>query len=182
MNEAHLKKAVVLSRIGMEPGDGGPFGAAVVRPNPGVGEGWNEVLRSQDPAAHAEIVAIRSAGRKLATYGLLGCEFYSGYEPCSMCRGAIYWSRIGGVYYSISRSDAGSSHRRDRKSAGSPAGAFTHDTASDYPLPARASFPDCQTDWWVFITSTRPRHRAGLGAGAHLLHLCGVLCEPADVL
>ena len=106
MNEAHIKRAVALSRRGMELGHGGPFGAVVVRDSVIVGEGWNEVLRSNDPTAHAEIVAIRNACRKLATYDLSGCEIYASCEPCPMCLGAIYWSRIGRVYFAANRHDA----------------------------------------------------------------------------
>ena len=106
MNEAHMKRAVALSSRGMKLGHGGPFGAVVVRDGAVVGEGWNEVLRTKDPTAHAEIVAIRNACRKLGTYDLTGCEIYSSCEPCPMCLGAIYWSRIGRVYYSVNRHDA----------------------------------------------------------------------------
>ncbi len=106
MNEAHMRRAVALSRRGMELGHGGPFGAVVVRDDTVIGEGWNEVLRSNDPTAHAEIVAIRNACRKLATYELTGCEIYASCEPCPMCLGAIYWSRIGRVYFAVNRHDA----------------------------------------------------------------------------
>ena len=113
MNEAHMKRAVALSRRGMELGHGGPFGAVVVREGEVVGEGWNEVLRSNDPTAHAEVVAIRNACTKLTTYDLSGCEIYSSCEPCPMCLGAIYWARIGRIYFSASRSDAGGIEFRD---------------------------------------------------------------------
>lgn len=106
MNEAHMKRAVALSARGVKLGHGGPFGAVIVRDGAVVGEGWNEVLRSKDPTAHAEIVAIRNACRELATYDLTGCEIYSSCEPCPMCLGAIYWSRIGRVYFSVNRHDA----------------------------------------------------------------------------
>ena len=113
MNEAHMNRAVALSRKGMELGDGGPFGAVIVRDGIIVGEGWNEVLRSNDPTAHAEVVAIRKACRKLETYDLSGCELYTSCEPCPMCLGAIYWSRIGRVYFSIGRHDAAGIDFRD---------------------------------------------------------------------
>ena len=90
----------------MELEHGGPFGAVVVRHGAVVGKGWNEVLHSKDPTAHAEIVAIRNACRKLATHDLSGCEIYSSCKPCPMCLGAIYWARIGSIYFSASRSDA----------------------------------------------------------------------------
>ena len=87
-------------------GHGGPFGAVVVRDDTVIGEGWNEVLRSKDPTAHAEVVAIRNACRKLATNELKGCEIYASCEPCPMCLGAIYWSRLDRVYFSVNRHDA----------------------------------------------------------------------------
>ena len=113
MNEAHMKRAVALSMRGVELGHGGPFGAVVVRGSAVVGESWNEVLRSKDPTAHAEVVAIRNACRKLATYDLSGYEIYSSCEPCPMCLGGIYWSRIGKVYFSVNRHDAGGIEFRD---------------------------------------------------------------------
>ena len=113
MNEAHMKRAVALARRGMELDCGGPFGAVVVRDGAIVGEGWNEVLRTKDPTAHAEVVAIRSACRKLATYDLSGCEIYASCEPCPMCLGAIYWSRIGKVYFAVNRHDAAGIEFRD---------------------------------------------------------------------
>ena len=113
MNKAHMKRAVALSSRGMDLGHGGPFGAVVASAGAIVGEGWNEVLHSKDPTAHAEVVAIRNACRKLATYDLSGCEIYSSCEPCPMCLGAIYWSRIGRVYFSVSRHDAAGIEFRD---------------------------------------------------------------------
>ena len=97
---------MALSLQGIELGHGGPFGAVVVRGGAVVGEGWNEVLHTKDPTAHAEVVAIRHACRHLASYDLSGCEIYAGCEPCPMCLGAIYWARIGRVSYSVNRRDA----------------------------------------------------------------------------
>ena len=113
MNEAHMKRAVALSRRGMELGHGGPFGAVIVRNGEIVSEGWNEVLRSKDPTAHAEVVAIRKACRALGTYDLSDCEIYASCEPCPMCLGAIYWSRIRCVYFSVGRHDAAGIEFRD---------------------------------------------------------------------
>ena len=113
MHEAYMKRAVELSRRGMESGHGGPFGAVIVRGGTVVGEGWNEVLSSKDPTAHAEVVAIRNACRALGTYDLSGCEIYASCEPCPMCLGAVYWSRIGRVYFSIGRHDAAGIEFRD---------------------------------------------------------------------
>ena len=101
-----MKRAVALSLKGIELGHGGPFGAVIVRGGAVVGEGWNEVLHRKDPTAHAEVLAIRDACRRLASYDLSGCEVYASCEPCPMCLGAIYWARIGRVYYSVNRRDA----------------------------------------------------------------------------
>ncbi len=112
-NESLMRRAVRLSERGMDLGDGGPFGAVIVKDGVIVGEGWNQVLKAKDPTAHAEIVAIRHACRRLGTPDLSGCEIYSSCEPCPMCLGAIYWSRIGRVYFSVSRYDASGIEFRD---------------------------------------------------------------------
>lgn len=102
MNPIH--KAVDLSKIGFEYG--GPFGAVVTRGSEIVGEGFNLVIAHHDPTAHAEVIAIRDACRFLKTHDLTGCELYTSCEPCPMCLGAIYWARIGKVYYAATREDA----------------------------------------------------------------------------
>jgi len=84
----------------------GPFGAVIVRAGKVVGEGWNRVVETQDPTAHAEIVAIRAACRKLGTHQLNGCVLYTSCEPCPMCLSAIYWARIDAVFYACISSDA----------------------------------------------------------------------------
>ena len=84
-----LERAIFLSRQGMESGQGGPFGCVIVRDNQIVGEGTNRVTSSNDPTAHAEVVAIREACGKLSTYQLDGCDIYTSCEPCPMCLGAI---------------------------------------------------------------------------------------------
>ena len=85
MNGSYMKRAAALSITGMQLGHGGPFGAVVVRRTAVVGEGWNEVLRSNDPTAHAEVVAIRNACRNLKMYDLSSCEIY-----CSFQRVQLY--------------------------------------------------------------------------------------------
>ena len=97
--EAFMRRAIALARRGMRAGDGGPFGALVVRGGAVVGEGWNRVLASNDPTAHAEIEAIRGASRALGSYSLAGCDLYTTGEPCPMCLGAIYWARIRRIYF-----------------------------------------------------------------------------------
>ncbi|TWF41487.1 tRNA(Arg) A34 adenosine deaminase TadA [Chitinophaga polysaccharea] len=101
-----MQHAIALSRRGMENGDGGPFGSIVVRGDEIVGEGWNQVLCDTDPTAHAEVVAIRAACKKLGTFQLHDCEIYTSCEPCPMCLGAIYWARPQRVYYANSKEDA----------------------------------------------------------------------------
>ncbi len=101
-----LVKAIELSRHGMLNGHGGPFGCIVVRGDEIVGEGYNMVISSNDPTAHAEIVAIRNACRHLNNYQLAGCELYTSCEPCPMCLGAIYWARPLKVIYANTRQDA----------------------------------------------------------------------------
>ena len=85
MNEAFMREAIALSIEKMEAGDGGPFGAVVVKNGEIVGRGCNRVTSSNDPTAHAEMMAIRDACEKLDTFELKGCELYASCEPCPMC-------------------------------------------------------------------------------------------------
>ncbi len=101
-----LERAIELSKQGMESGQGGPFGCVVVREDEIVGEGNNMVTSSNDPTAHAEVVAIRRACEKLGTYQLNECEIYTSCEPCPMCLGAIYWARPKRVVYANTREEA----------------------------------------------------------------------------
>ncbi len=101
-----LEKAIELSRQGMLSGNGGPFGCIVVSGDKIVGEGSNMVTSTNDPTAHAEVVAIRNACENLGTYQLTGCEIYTSCEPCPMCLGAIYWARPDRVFYSNTREEA----------------------------------------------------------------------------
>lgn len=101
-----MRRAIELARQGMLAGDGGPFGAVVVREGEIIGEGWNRVLRDTDPTAHGEISAIRDACSKSGDFSLKGCEIHTTGEPCPMCLGAIHWARIGKIYYGFSISDA----------------------------------------------------------------------------
>jgi tRNA(Arg) A34 adenosine deaminase TadA len=106
MNPKFMRTAIRLSIDMMRCGKGGPFGAVIVKGNKIVGRGCNEVTSSNDPTAHAEIVAIRDACRRLKTFDLKGCELYTSCEPCPMCLSAIYWSRIRKMYYGNTRKDA----------------------------------------------------------------------------
>lgn len=101
-----MKRAIVLARQGMLSGDGGPFGAVVVRDGEIIGEGWNRVLRTNDPTAHGEITAIRDACARLGTFSLAGCEIHTTGEPCPMCLGAIQWARISRIFHGFRIEDA----------------------------------------------------------------------------
>lgn len=103
-----LRMAIALAREGMEGGNGGPFGAIVVKQGEVIGRGFNRVLSGNDPTAHAEITAIRDACRKLDSFQLDGCTLYTSCEPCPMCLGAIYWARPERMVYACSRHDAAS--------------------------------------------------------------------------
>jgi tRNA(Arg) A34 adenosine deaminase TadA len=101
-----MRRAIELSLENVRSGKGGPFAAVVVRDGLIVGEGVNEVLSRGDPSAHAEVIAIRDACRKLNTFQLTGCEIYTSCEPCPMCMGLIYWARPVAVYYANTAQDA----------------------------------------------------------------------------
>ena len=101
-----MRRAIALSRENLETQQGGPFGAVVVKDGRIVGEGRNQVIATNDPTAHAEIVAIRAATQALGTFDLSGCAIYASCEPCPMCLGAILWARIGQLYHACDRHDA----------------------------------------------------------------------------
>ena len=86
--------------------DGGPFGCVIVKNNEIISEGFNEVTNKNDPTAHAEIVAIRNACKKLNTFNLKGTQMFTSCEPCPMCLSAVYWSHIDKIYYGNNRKDA----------------------------------------------------------------------------
>ena len=106
MKPEFLRAAIRLAHEKMRRGNGGPFGAVVVRRGQIVGRGWNRVTSTNDPTAHAEVIALRDAGRRLKTFRLDDCEIYASCEPCPMCLAAIYWARIGNIYYAGARRDA----------------------------------------------------------------------------
>ena len=101
-----MRTAIRLAREKMRRNDGGPFGAVIVRRGKIFGRGWNRVTSTNDPTAHAEIMAIREACRRLRTFRLDDCELYASCEPCPMCLAAIYWSRIGRIFFANTRRDA----------------------------------------------------------------------------
>ena len=100
-----MKRAIELSKESINSG-GGPFGSVIVKDEKIISEGMNRVTVDNDPTSHGEIVAIRNACKKLNTFNLSNCSLYSSCEPCPMCMSAIYWSRIGKVYYANTRDDA----------------------------------------------------------------------------
>lgn len=102
----YLREAIRLARENVEAGRGGPFGALVVREHRVVATGTNLVTSSDDPTAHAEIVAIRNACRVLGSFQLDGCDIFASCEPCPMCLGAIYWARPSRVVFASSAHDA----------------------------------------------------------------------------
>jgi tRNA(Arg) A34 adenosine deaminase TadA len=101
-----MAKAIELARENVRAGRGGPFAAIVVKDGGMVASGTNLVPSTNDPTAHAEIVAIREACRVLGSFQLTGCEIYTTCEPCPMCMGAIYWARPARLYYACTRGDA----------------------------------------------------------------------------
>ena len=101
-----MREAIRLSIQMMRRGKGGPFGAVVVRNGKVVGRGANQVTSTNDPTAHAEILAIREACKRLKTFQLEDCELYTSCEPCPMCLSAVYWARLGNVFYANTRQDA----------------------------------------------------------------------------
>jgi tRNA(Arg) A34 adenosine deaminase TadA len=103
---AFMRHAIALSRRGVEAGAGGPFGAVVVQDGAVVAEGWNQVTSTNDPTAHAEMVAIRRACTALGRFDLRGAVLYTSCEPCPMCLSAAYWARLDAVVYANARSEA----------------------------------------------------------------------------
>jgi len=101
-----MLEAIKMADSGMNSGKGGPFGAIVVKNGKIIGKGNNQVTTSNDPTAHAEVVAIRDACKNIDSFQLEDCEIYTSCEPCPMCLGAIYWARPKAVYYAADKSDA----------------------------------------------------------------------------
>ena len=106
MKTAMMRRAIALSAEKMRAGLGGPFGAVIVKDGQIIAEGFNQVTTANDPTAHAEVIAIREACRKLGRFSLEGCEIYSSCEPCPMCLAAIYWARLDALYFANTREDA----------------------------------------------------------------------------
>lgn len=104
--EDFMREAIRLSLVNMRSGKGGPFGAVIVKDGEIIARGFNQVTSTNDPTAHAEVVAIREACKVLGSFQLDGCEIYTSCEPCPMCLGAIYWARPEKMYYANTKVDA----------------------------------------------------------------------------
>jgi guanine deaminase len=106
MMQEFMHRAIALAMENVRTGAGGPFAAVIVKEGRVVAEGANRVTATNDPTAHAEVVAIREACRKLGDFQLVGCDLYTTCEPCPMCLGAIYWARPARVFYACVAADA----------------------------------------------------------------------------
>ena len=109
MNKTHeffMQRAIEMASRGMNSNAGGPFGAVIVKEGEIIAEGHNQVTSTNDPTAHAEIVVIRDACKKLNSFQLTDCILYTSCEPCPMCLGAIYWARPKAVYFACTKEDA----------------------------------------------------------------------------
>src|SRR5690348_4114210 len=106
MDNPFMARAIRLSLDNVLSGQGGPFGAVIVKEGHIIAEGVNRVTTMNDPTAHAEVIAIREACGKLKTFALPDCEIYTSCEPCPMCLSAIYWARLPRVYFGNLAADA----------------------------------------------------------------------------
>ena len=111
--EEYFEKAIELAELGVKNLEGGPFGSVVVKDNKIIGYGNNKVLKEKDPTAHAEIIAIRDACKRLNTHDLTGCAIYTTSEPCPMCLSAIIWANIKKVYFVTNRKEVAKVGFRD---------------------------------------------------------------------
>jgi tRNA(Arg) A34 adenosine deaminase TadA len=105
-HKAFLRRAIALAVKNVETGNGGPFGAVIVRESAVVAESGNSVFTTNDPTAHAEVNAIRAACSKLEAFRLDGCTLYTSSEPCPMCLAACYWAHLDSIFYAASAEDA----------------------------------------------------------------------------
>lgn len=105
-HEEFMQEAITLAKKGSDSNEGGPFGCIIVKDGRIIGRGNNRVTSTNDPTAHAEVVAIREATKNVGFYHLDGAVLYTSCEPCPMCLGAIYWAKIAEIYYANTRDDA----------------------------------------------------------------------------
>ena len=106
LHQQFMRRAITLSCENVSQRNGGPFGAVIVKDGEIIGEGFNRVTASNDPTAHAEIVAIRAACTHIHNFDLSGAVIYTSCEPCPMCLSAIYWARLGQIFYANTKVDA----------------------------------------------------------------------------
>lgn len=106
MGNSFIERAIDLALANVRQGRGGPFGAVIVRQGNIIAEGVNQVVALNDPTAHAEVMAIREACRRLGRFHLTECDLFTSCEPCPMCLGAVYWARVRRLYYAATRQDA----------------------------------------------------------------------------
>jgi len=106
MDQRFMARAIELAIDNVHSDRGGPFGAVVVKDGSIIAEGTNQVTLTNDPTAHAEVIAIRRASLKLGAFQLHGCEIYTSCEPCAMCLGAIYWAHLSRIYFATQATDA----------------------------------------------------------------------------
>lgn len=106
MDNPFMARAIRLSIDNVNSGRGGPFGAVIVKNGSPIAEAANQVTFTNDPTAHAEVLAIRAACKQLNVFDLEGCELYTSCEPCPMCLGAIYWARLARIYFACGAADA----------------------------------------------------------------------------
>ena len=109
----YFDKAIELAELGVKNLEGGPFGAVIVKEDKIIGYGNNKVLKEKDPTAHAEIIAIRDACKRINTHDLTGCVIYTTSEPCPMCLSAIIWSNIKEIYFGTNRKEVAEIGFRD---------------------------------------------------------------------
>lgn len=105
-HEMFMRRAIELAQKGVDENLGGPFGCVIVKDGEIIGEGFNQVTSTNDPTAHAEVVAVRDACKNLGSFQLAGCSVYTSCEPCPMCLGAIYWARPAQIFFAGTREDA----------------------------------------------------------------------------
>jgi guanine deaminase len=105
-HDNYMRQAIALAEENVRTGQGGPFGAVIVKDGEVIAASGNKVVPNNDPTAHAEVSAIRLACQKLGTFSLEGCVIYTSCEPCPMCLGAIYWARLDQIYYANTKVDA----------------------------------------------------------------------------
>ena len=146
MHEAFLQQALQLAADNVDSGEGGPYGAVIVKEKRVIAASANKVTSTIDPTAHAEIMAIRSACKQLNDFRLTGCVLYTSCEPCPMCLGAIYWARLAAVYYACNRFDAAAANFDD---------SFIYDELNLLPQQRRIAMhhinlPDAQEPFYIW--------------------------------